>query len=74
MLAVVEALVRPTPTRPLRVASATAHGTCPWPTVATHATVAASSGAPASNAACTHMAGCSAAHTADADCDRAGAR
>jgi hypothetical protein len=73
MVAVVEALVRPTPTRPLRVAGATAYGTCPLPTVATHPTVAPS-GSAASNAASTYMTDGSAAHTADADCDGAGAR
>jgi hypothetical protein len=66
------AVVRATPARPLcpSVASATAYATCPWPTVATQATVAACSGA----AAYTDMTGRSAAHTADAHRDGAGAQ
>jgi hypothetical protein len=70
VLPVVEMLVRPTPARPPcpSVARAATYGACPGPSVATHSTVAASS------SACTYMTDGTAAHTADTDCDRAGAR
>jgi hypothetical protein len=76
MLAMVEVLVGPTPARPLRpsVTSATAYATCASSTVATHATVAACSGAAACSATYADMTAGSTAHTADADCDRAGVR